>query len=94
MQEETGVTPKALASRPKLAERWGYSKSVFDELSGSRQYSMNGAMEIPVTAFISYAVLYGFSRQEAMDTWEDVAVIDSLWLGEIAKRKKATQKGT
>jgi hypothetical protein len=29
-----------------------------------------------------------------MDTWEDVAVIDSLWLGEIAKRKKATQKGT
>ena len=55
---------------------------------------MNGPLEIPITAFTSYAAMYGFTRQEAIETWEDVAVIDSVWLIEVGKRKKATQKGT
>lgn len=94
MQDETGIQPKALASRPTLNQRWVFPKSVFDELAGSRQFSMNGPLEIPITAFTSYAAMYGFTRQEAIETWEDVAVIDSVWLIEVGKRKKATQKGT
>lgn len=55
---------------------------------------MSGPAEIPITAFYHYAAIYGFSRQEAIETWEDVALIDTIWLAEYAKRKKATQKGT
>lgn len=55
---------------------------------------MNGPAEIPITAFYSYAAIHGFSRQEAIETWEDVSLIDTVWLTELAKRKKATQKGT
>lgn len=94
MQEDTGIVPKALVDRPTLSERWQYPKSVFDELTGSRQYTINGPAEIPITAFYHYASMYGFSRLDAIETWEDVALIDTVWLSEVAKRKKADKKGT
>ena len=94
MQHDTGITPKALLNRPELSNRWVYPKSVFDELSGSRQYTMGGPAEIPITAFFAYAVLYGFTRVQAVETWEDVAIIDGIWLSEVAKRQAANKKGT
>lgn len=94
MEEETGIKPKALASKPTLRERWIYPKSVFDDIDGDRQITINGPSHIPITAFCHYANMYGFTRQEAIETWEDVAIIDAVYLSEIAKRKKADKKGT
>lgn len=91
MQEESGITPKALETRPILAERWVYPKSVFDELTGSRRYTMNGPANIPISEYDVYARGYGFSRLEWASIWEDVSTIDSIWLSEIAKKQAASK---
>lgn len=49
---------------------------------------MNGPANIPISEYDVYARGYGFSRQEWRDVWEDVSLIDSIWLSELAKRPK------
>ena len=88
MEEKEGITPKALKDRPILHKRWHYPKQVFDELTGSRQYTTNGPANIPISEYDVYARGYGFSRQEWRDVWEDMSLIDSIWLSELAKRPK------
>jgi hypothetical protein len=87
MQEETGNVPKALEDRPVLAERWSYAKEVFDDLSGSRPYTMNGPLPIPVTEYAAYAAGYKFSSIEWREVFEDLQIIDTVWLDEIGKRQ-------
>lgn len=94
MQEETGIEPKALKDRPTLCERWHYPMQVFEELSGSRQYSFDGEANIPISEYDVYARGYGFSPTEWVEVWEDLAVIDTVWLTEVAKKRKASKKGT
>jgi len=91
IQERDGIVPKALESRPILNDRWVYSKSVFDELSGSRRFTMNGPANIPISEYDVYARGYGFSRLEWASVWEDVSIIDSIWLSEIAKKQAAAK---
>lgn len=94
MHEETGIEPKALKERPVLNQRWVFAKGVFDDLSGSRQYTAGGPANIPISEYDVYARGYGFSRTEWTDTWEDLALIDTLWLIEVGKKQKAEQKST
>lgn len=91
MQEDSGIVPRALATRPTLSQRWVFPKSVYDELSGSRRYTMNGAANIPISEYDVYAKGYGFSKTEWQEVWEDVTLIDSLWLSE-ANKKSASSK--
>ena len=88
MQEDMGVTPKALENKPELVRRWEYPKELFDCLSGSRRYTSAGPANIPLSEYDKYAKAYGFSQTEYTEYWEDLQVVDSVWLGEIAKRRK------
>ena len=68
-----------------------YPKAVFDELSGSRRFTMNGPANIPISEYDVYARGYGFSYLEWQDIWADVSLIDSVWLSEIAKKQAAAK---
>lgn len=87
MQEETGNVPKALEDRPVLDERWSYAKEVFDDLSGSRPYTMSGPLPIPVSEYAAYAAGHKFNSLEWVEVFEDLQIIDTIWLDEISKRQ-------
>ncbi len=94
MQEETGITPKALLDRPVLVDRWHYPKEVFEDLGGSRRYTAGGAANIPFSEFYLYALAYKFEPDEMVDVWEDLKLIDSIWLSKVAEKQAAQQKST
>jgi hypothetical protein len=94
MQEETGITPKALLDRPSLDQRWFFAKSVFDDLSGSRNYTAGGPANIPYTVYSMYAHDRGFSQLDLIDVWEDLSLIDSIWLTKVVEKQAAQRKST
>ena len=94
MQEETGITPKALLDRPVLEQRWSYPRQVFDDLGGSRRYTAGGAANIPFSEFYLYSKAYGFEPDEVTDVWEDLKLIDSIWLSKTTEKQAAQQKST
>lgn len=94
MQEETGITPKALLDRPTLIKRWHYAKTIFDDLSGSRNYTAGGPANIPYPVYSMYANDRCFSTEELIDVWEDLAIIDSIWLSKVAEKQAAQRKST
>lgn len=94
MQDETGITPKALLDRPVLEERWHYAKSVFDELNGSRRYTMGGPANIPYSEYSRYANDRGFSQHDIIEVWEDLALIDNIWLAKVTEKQAAQRKST
>ena len=89
MWEDTGVKPPALENRPKLIERWNYPYRVWLELAGSRRYTAGGAAEIPFSEFYLWAVAHNYDRAEMECMWEDLHIIDKVWLQEITKIQKA-----
>jgi hypothetical protein len=92
MQSEMGVTPKALENQPTLNRRWEFTKEVFNELTGSRRYTSGGPANIPISEYKVYAKAYGFSQTEFTEYWEDLQVVDSVWLSELAKKREAAEK--
>lgn len=92
VQAELGVTPKALESQPTLSRRWEFIKEVFNELTGSRRYTAGGPANIPISEYEVYAKAYGFSQTEYTEYWEDLQVVDSVWLSELAKKREAAEK--
>ncbi len=89
-----GITPKALQNRPVLDQRWHFANTVFNALTGSRRYTAGGPANIPISEYDVYARGYGFTAMEWRDTWEDLQVIDSIWLTEVAKKMAASKPGT
>lgn len=93
MAEATGVIPNALQKRPELLQCWHYAKEVFDALSGSRGYTMEGPCNIPITAFAVYAELYEIPRDDARGLWQEVKTIDDVWVVAVhAKAEKTRDK--
>ena len=86
-----GVTPKALESMPTLNRRWEYAKEVFDDLTGSRRYTASGPANIPFSEYERYARAYSFSQTELTEYWEDLQIVDNIWLMEVAKKQKAAE---
>lgn len=92
MQEETGITPKALLDRPVLEQRWAYAKEIFDDLGGSRRYTAGGAANIPYSEYFLYATAHRFSSEDLIDYWQDLKLIDSIWLSKTTEKQAAQQK--
>lgn len=86
------MTPKALETQPKLIRRWEVVKEMFNELTGSRRYTSNGPANIPVSEFKAFAAIYEFSPKECVDYWEDLQVVDSVWISEVGKKREAAEK--
>ena len=102
-QEKSGITPKALASKPELSEHLVFYWQLFSELSEERSYSGIGEPRaLSLQAFLVYASFYQFTRLEAQQSWEFVRKIDELWMEEhhnwrkkeSAKTSKSTTKPT
>ena len=91
MAENTGIAPRALKDRPELHQRWHFAKEVFDDLTGSRNYTVEGPANIPITAYDCHARGYGFTPSEWRSNWEDLRTSDTVWLEERAKRKKSEE---
>ena len=87
MQSE-GVPVKALENQPKLIRRWEYAKEIFEELSGSRRYTSGGAANIPFSEYDRYAKAYNFDQTELAEYWEELRIVDDIWLQEVAKNQK------
>ena len=94
MEEETGIIPKALQDRPELHRRWDYAKEVFDDLGGSRRYTAGGAANIPFSEFYLYAKAHNFDSEDLIDVWQDLRIVDSIWLSKVAEKQAAKQKST
>lgn len=88
------MAPKALQDRPTLARRWEFPKAVFDALHGSRNYTAGGAANIPFSEYERYARAYGFSRLELIDVWEDLLIIDNIWLAKVAEKQAVEKNST
>jgi hypothetical protein len=93
-QESSGITPAALANRPKLEEHLHFVWDLFHELAESRDYSdMGSAKALDLTKFLSHACLWQFTRCEAQETWQLVRVLDREWLRLQSERQaKAAAK--
>lgn len=89
MWEETGEKPPALSNRPELDKHWRIPYQVWLELSGSRNYTMGGAAEIPFSEFFLWAHAHGYSKLEMQSMWEDVHTVDRVWLHETQKKAEA-----
>lgn len=93
-QQSSGITPKALANRPVLAEHLVYYWQLFSELAEERVYSgMGEPRGLSLQNFLAYAALYQFTRLEVQQSWEYVRLIDGLWMDEHRKwRVKESNK--
>jgi hypothetical protein len=94
MQEESGITPKALLDRPELNQRWHFAKDTFDALGGSRRYTAGGPANIPFSEFYLYAKAYAFEDSDTTEVWEDLKLLDTIWLSKVAEKQAASQKTT
>lgn len=86
MEERTGVTPPALASRPKLTDAQRQLHEVFLEVSTCRSYTMAGPLPLSLTDFLSYATMYDLDRETAQDTWRMIRQVDDHWQSEWAAK--------
>jgi hypothetical protein len=65
VEEQTGKTPGGLQERPTLTPNQWYYREVFEELSGSRQYTMDGMpLPIPMSELLAYCELFGIEGIE------------------------------
>ena len=91
VEENTGITPKALLERPQLEEHLEFYWQVFSELNKrDRPESVASVNHLPFRAFLDYAHFHNFSKAEAQDCWEVVSLIDDLWVREVKKRQAAS----
>ena len=86
MLESTGITPKALQSRPELTQIQAEIYNSFVEISRGRNYTMSGPLPVGLQEFMAYSTLYELEPEEAQELWQIVRALDSHWLNEHAKR--------
>ena len=100
IQKSTGVTPPALANRPKLkAGGTQYleafyvlnaSREAFYVLNASRDSNGYGLNPIKVGEVKDYALLMGFSRDETLKLLRLVQAMDAAFLNYVAEKNKTS----
>ena len=84
-----GVTPKALRDRPQLDFRQVQFFNAYQQLAGSRNVSMSGAMPIPVSEMQSYCSLFKIHNVEHIETLVDrITFLDGVYLEHAAEQSK------
>lgn len=77
--QEQGQSPPALLARPVLEEHLRFTWDVFWELNADRPPSMGGVTRIPFGAYLKYADLHQFTRQDTKDIWDSVRQLDAAY---------------
>lgn len=66
VEEQTGKTPGGLLERPTLTANQWYYRDVYEDVSGSRQYTTDGQpLPIPISEVLAYCELFGIRELEA-----------------------------
>lgn len=55
---------------------------------------MGGPANIPYSEYSRYANDRGFSRYDIEDVWDDLSLIDSIWLSKVSEKQAAARKST
>ena len=90
--EKTGELPTALKNRPGLPEGWDVPLKVFENVSGSRQSKFSGVGEIPYSEFFLYATSIGYRGADLNDLWEEVHLIDMIYVNQLTKMQKSNKE--
>lgn len=90
IQKSTGVTPPALANRPKLKAGGTQYLEAFYVLNASRDRNGYGLNPIKVGEVKDYALLMGFSRDETLKLLRLVQAMDAAFLNYVAEKNKTS----
>lgn len=89
MQENTGVTPHGLASKPALVEGAGGVLRAYDILDQSRLYSESGPQAIQVREVLAYLEIVRESDIEARILFlNTIKALDVIFLNHYAEKHK------
>lgn len=92
IQEDTGVTPPALLSRPSLTDGEGYYLRIFNELSASRNIA-EMAGPIPISECLCYCIFWGIDTLGERETlFKYVTIMDRVYLKYQVEQREKRQK--
>lgn len=84
------MTPQALRNRPELDLVQASYFNAFQKISSSRNFSMSGALPIPISQIESYCNLYKIHDVEIIEVLHDrISFLDGVYLAHVAKEQKA-----
>lgn len=85
--------PLALRNRPELdVSQVGYFNA-YQLIASSRNFSMSGALPIPISEIESYCNLYKIHDVEIIEVLhERISFLDGVYLEHVGKEQKKTKK--
>lgn len=85
--------PPALRDRPQLdVLQVGYFNA-YQKIASSRNFSMSGALPIPISEIESYCNLYKIHNVEIIEELHDrISFLDGVYLEHVAKQQKKPAK--
>ncbi len=82
--------PPALRNRPQLDTRQIYFYNAYQEISGSRNFSMSGPLPIPVSEILAYCTLYKIHNVEKIEMLKRrITFLDGVYLTHVAEKSKS-----
>ena len=55
---------------------------------------MGGPANIPYSEYSLYANDRSFPQEDLIDVWEDLSLIDNIWLAKVTEKQAAQRKST
>jgi hypothetical protein len=87
VQETSGVTPKALLDRPRIAQHDRYYLDVYYDLAAGRGYNQAGIQPLSVEAITTYMDLVDDRRYRL---FQAVRSLDAAYLKHVMEKKSQT----
>jgi hypothetical protein len=88
IQEDTGMTPKALQNRPIPREDCIQYREAFWLLSGARGFNEAGFQAIEVPAILKYCESFHFSVEETETYLRLIRAMDDIFLDHLRKKQE------
>lgn len=90
IKKGTGVTPPALANRPKLRAECVQYLEAFYVLNASRDSNGYGLNPIKIGEVREYSCMVGLSRDETLKLLRFVQAMDGAYLNYVAEKNKTS----
>jgi hypothetical protein len=88
LQQQHGITPKALLERPEVHDLGGETLDAFYTLSSSRAYGMGGPLAVSIEAMFAYCQMFGVeSLDDRTDFLHTMQRLDKAYLAAVAERE-------
>ena len=91
IKEQTGITPKALESRPKLRQDLLPYLEAFYAVSAARQYSQAGVQPVMVSEVLAYLQCIGETSPTRREKYlRLIQKMDAVFLVDVFEKSKPT----